>query len=212
MVKLVFLCRRRPDITHEHYTSLLLGDHVPLALAYHQTMRRYVVNIVEESLGGSPPLDSVGTLWFQTLADFHERLYDSERGERLIASDVARFMGGADTFATREHVFRPPPPPRRLGERSPGNKLFVCLRRRSEGSAETLVEEWLAAHGEPLLARGSVQSCVANVVEERFGRDVPDYDGVIELGATRETSDVLRDLCVPSVAACYRAAEYVQRW
>jgi hypothetical protein len=212
MVKLVFLCRRRPDITHEHYTKMLLSDHAPLALAYHQTMRRYVVNIIEEPLGGSPPLDSIGELWFRTLADFHERLYDSEEGERLIARDVARFMGGADAFTTHEHALRAPPPPRRLSERSPGTKLFVCLRRRPDASAEKLVRDWLGSYAQPLLDRGGVQACVANIVEKRLGQDVPDYDGIVELWLPGETSGVLQDLCVPSVGACYRVAEYVQRW
>src|SRR5206468_495613 len=47
MVKLVFLCRRRSDLTHERYVARLLEGHVPLALRHHPTLRRYVVNIVE---------------------------------------------------------------------------------------------------------------------------------------------------------------------
>src|SRR4030095_6447592 len=99
--KLVFLCRRRPDITHARYVELLLGGHVPLALAHHQSMRRYVVNNVEETRGGGPALDSIGALWFGSLADFRERLCDSETGERLIARDVARLIGGAAACVTR---------------------------------------------------------------------------------------------------------------
>ena len=37
MVKLIFLCRRRPDITHERYVELLLKGHVPIALRHHPT-------------------------------------------------------------------------------------------------------------------------------------------------------------------------------
>jgi len=80
MVKLVFLCRRRPDLTHERYVELLLGGHVPLALRHHPALRRYVVNIVEDTRGPAPPLDSIGELWFDTLADYRERLYDSPAG------------------------------------------------------------------------------------------------------------------------------------
>src|SRR5262247_3845809 len=32
MVKLIFLCRRRPELTHEQYVDMLLRGHVPLAL------------------------------------------------------------------------------------------------------------------------------------------------------------------------------------
>ena len=94
MVKLLFLCRRRPDLSHERYAALLLDGHVPLALRHHPTLRRYTVNLVEEALGEAPPLDSVGALCFDTLADFRERLYDSPEGEQAIARDVAGFMGG----------------------------------------------------------------------------------------------------------------------
>ena len=212
MVKLVFLCRRRPDITHARYVELLLGGHVPLALAHHQTMRRYVVNVVEETLGGGPALDSIGALWFATLADYRERLCDSEAGERLIAQDVARFMGGADAFVTHEHAAPAPPVPRRLEERSRGGKLLVCVRRPPEARAETFVDDWIAERVQPFVARGAVAACVANVVQERLGTSVPDYQAIVELWLPGAADGVLDALCVPSVAACYRAAEYVQRW
>src|SRR6266404_5754153 len=89
MVKLVFLCRRRPDLTHERYVERLLGGHVPLALRHHPTPRRYVVNIVEDTRGPAPPLDSIGELWFDTLADYRERLYDSPEGAGIIARGAA---------------------------------------------------------------------------------------------------------------------------
>jgi len=60
MVKVVFLCRRRSDLTHERYVARLLEGHVPLALRHHPTLRRYVVNIVEGTRGPAPPLDSIG--------------------------------------------------------------------------------------------------------------------------------------------------------
>src|SRR5271169_2221975 len=106
MVKLIFLCRRRPDITHERYSELLLSGHVPIALQHHPTMRRYVVNIVEQSPAGWELLDSIGELSFDNLTDFHERLYDSPAGKEVVQRDVAGFMGGADAYATTEHVHR----------------------------------------------------------------------------------------------------------
>src|SRR5262252_9249791 len=145
MVKLVFLCRRRPDLTHEHYVERLLRGHVPIALAHHPTLRRYVVNIVEESGGSAPALDSIGELWFDSLADYRERLYDGRDGERAIARDVARFLGGVDAYATVEHVQRAsgfPPEP----GRTRGDKLFACLRRRPDQDRETFAAHWLERH------------------------------------------------------------------
>ena len=92
MVKLVFLCRRRPDLSHARYVELLLRGHVPIALAHHPTLRRYVVNVVEGTRGAglepAPALDSIGELWFDSLADYRERLYDSPEGARVVAEDV----------------------------------------------------------------------------------------------------------------------------
>src|SRR2546428_2653107 len=111
MVKLVFLCRRRPDITHERYAELLLRGHVPLALRHHPALRRYVVNIVEDTRGPAPPLDSIGELWFDTLADYRERLYDSPAGARIIARDVAGLMGSTAAHRTPPDQSRSAPPP-----------------------------------------------------------------------------------------------------
>jgi hypothetical protein len=108
MVKLIFLCRRRPDITHERYAELLLNGHVPIALRHHPTMRRYTVNIVDQGRPDEEALDSIGELSFDSLADYRERLYDSPEGEAIIQRDVAGFMGGAHAYATTEHVSAPP--------------------------------------------------------------------------------------------------------
>ena len=85
MPKLIFLCRRRPDITREEYGRRVLEGHVPLALKHHPTLRRYVVNLAE----GTPPegdeIDSLPSLHFDTLEDFKERLYDSPESEEIIA-------------------------------------------------------------------------------------------------------------------------------
>ena len=39
-MKLIFLCRRRSDLTHDRYTELLLRGHVPIALRHHPTLRK----------------------------------------------------------------------------------------------------------------------------------------------------------------------------
>src|SRR5262245_10586004 len=122
MVKLVFLCRRRTDVTREEYVDRLLGGHVPIALRHHPTMRKYVVNVVEGHRAGAEELDSIGELSFDTIDDFRERLYDSDEGRRIVEHDVAGFLGGAHAYATREHVQKRPDGAPALGARSPGVK------------------------------------------------------------------------------------------
>src|SRR5205807_2061812 len=76
--------------------------------------------------GPAPPLDSIGMLWFDSLADYRERLYDSAAGERTIAADVASFLSAADAYATTEHVQRAPAGPPSVGATA-GVKLVVAL-------------------------------------------------------------------------------------
>lgn len=182
MVKLIFLCRRRPDITHERYRELLLSGHVPIALKHHPTMRRYVVNIVEQSPAGWDALDSIGELWFDSLDDFRDRLYDSPAGRQIVERDVAGFMGGADAYATTEHVQRMPSVPPAHGVRTPGVKLVCPVVRRNGMTHEEFVGHWLSSHVPLALQHhpGMVRY-VTNVVDRRLGDTGPELDGIAEL-------------------------------
>ena len=225
MVKLVFFCRRRPDVTHERYTAWLLERHVPLALRHHPAMRGYAVNIVEVTPPGAPDLDSVGELVFDTLADYRERLYDSPAGEQAIARDVAAFLGAADAYATTEHVQRAGTPAP-LGERTPGVKLVCPLVRRAGMSHAEFVAHWLERHV-PLALRHhpALTRYVTNVVDARLSPTAPDLDGIAELhfasaeavragmfdspaGEREVRADIARFI---GWTAPYHVAEYVQK-
>jgi uncharacterized protein (TIGR02118 family) len=225
MVKTMFLCRRRPDISHDRYTELLLGGHVPLALRHHPTMRKYTVNIVDEAYGDASPLSSVGILWFDTLSDFHERLYDSSEGEKIVARDVAGFMGGADAYATTEHVHRDPPRPMRAGERTPGVKLVAALRRAASLRHDAFVRHWLERHVPLVLQDRGVRGYVTNVVDTPLRGNPPGIDGIAELWfasaedlaahfalSRDETKPIRADLArFISAALPWRVSEYVER-
>jgi len=223
MVKLVFLCRRRSDITHERYAELLLRGHVPLALRHHPTLRRYVVNIVEDTRGPAPPLDSIGELWFDTLADYRERLYDSPAGAGIIARDVAGFMGSTAAYVTTEHVHRTPAAPPDPGRRTPGGKLFGRLPGMTRAAFRT---HWLERHVPLALRHHATTRYVTNVVDARLGGEGPDYDGFGELAFA--SAEDLRgriylspagqaeiEADIPRFIArvhAYLVAEYVERW
>jgi uncharacterized protein (TIGR02118 family) len=181
VVKLVFLCRRRADLTHERYATLLLDGHVPLALRHHPTLRKYVVNVVEGRRAGAEDLDSIGELSFDSLDDFRARLYDSEHGRRIVERDVAGFMGGAHAYVTREHVQKGPETTAPLGARSPGVKIVGLVRRPDGMTHEAFVDHWLDRHV-PLALRHhpGLHKYVTNVVETRLG-DAPEWDGIAEL-------------------------------
>lgn len=144
-------------------------------------MRKYVVNIVERSPTDEAEVDSIGELSFSTLDDFRNRLYDSPEGEAIVHRDVARFMGGAHSYATTEHVHksRDSAPP---GRRSPGVKLVCAIRRLPGMSHAELVDHWLQRHV-PLALKHhpGLAKYVTNIVDQRLSEDGPDWDGIAEL-------------------------------
>jgi uncharacterized protein (TIGR02118 family) len=225
MVKLMFLCRRRAGIDHATYAAMVLRDHVPLALRQQPTLRSYVVNVVEPSPPGGPQLDSVAELGFDSLDDYGERLYDSEAGRAVIARDVARFMGGAAAYVTREHVQRDAATEPPLGTRTPIVKLVCPVRRHPDLTHAAFVEHWLGRHV-PLALRHHPRLVryVTNAVEQPLGNAEP-LDGIAELCFADEESvrhgmfdspdgeriireDVARFI---GATAAYRVSEYVQK-
>lgn len=221
MVKLIFLCHRRADISHERYVELLLQGHVPIALRHHPTLRRYTVNIVERGPEDEAALDSIGELSFDSLADYHDRLYDSLEGKRLVARDVAGFMGGAHAYATTEVVQRSPAarPP---GRRTAGVKMFCPLRRRPELTHAQFVEHWQAVHVPLALTHHPhMTRYVTNIVDQRLSPDAPEWDGFAEitldpahpLFGSPEGERIVRDDIARFIGHTfpYFVAEYVQR-
>jgi hypothetical protein len=168
-----FLCSRRDGLAHGAYARHLLERHVPLALRHHATLRRYVVNVVDEALDGAPPIDSVNQLGYDALADFETRNYDSPEGERLVTEDHARFLGGAHGFATEPRVV--------AAAREPVRTKWLCaLRTRADLAAE-LVPEIAAAH--PKLA-----SLALARVERKLWPGGGDWTHFLELGFADETA------------------------
>jgi hypothetical protein len=188
MLKIFFLCRRRPEITREQYAAFVLEGHAPLALKHHPSLLRYVINIAEgPPPPGGPELDSLPALYFANLEDFEQRLYDSEAGREIIRRDVERFMsGGADSYSTSEYVqskaaLRTAP----IGQRSPGAKQIVLLQRRQGISRQAFVDHWLHVHVPLALAgRSGLAQYVANVVEARLSETGDLWDGIAELHFT----------------------------
>ncbi len=226
MVKLMFLCRRRADLTHARYAELLLASHVPIALKHHPPMRRYVVNIVEQTPAGWEELDSIGELFFDSLDDFRERLYDSPAGREIVQRDVAGFMGGADAYVTTEHVQRSLANRPALGARTLGVKLVCPLVRRPEMTHAEFVAHWLNQHV-PLALKHHPQmtTYVTDTVERRLGDTGPELDGIAELHFPSEEAlrsglfdsaageRIIRDDIARFIGrtAAYRVAEYRQK-
>jgi uncharacterized protein (TIGR02118 family) len=227
MVKLIFLCRRRAELTHAEYVGRLLRGHVPLALRHHPAMRGYVVNVVEDTGAGLEPLDSIAELTFDDLAAYEERLYDTPEGRAAVERDVAGFLGGVEAYVTSEHVQLACGTRRASGERSPGVKLFCPVRRRADLSHEAFVAHWFGTHAP--IARAHHPGLTryhTNLVERRLDRAAgAGWDGFTELhfasadsiagglfdspeGERAVREDIAKFL---GHAGAYRVAEYVQK-
>jgi hypothetical protein len=67
--------------------------HGPLACRVHIGMTRYVQNDIEQALTpGAPGYSGVAVLYFPTLQDLEQRLYDTPQNAEVIAADVKSFV------------------------------------------------------------------------------------------------------------------------
>ena len=83
--------------------------HGPLACRVHIGMTRYVQNYIEEALTpGAPPYNGVAILYFPTLQDLEQRLYDTPQNAEVIAADVKSFVNLEKivTFYTTQHTLK----------------------------------------------------------------------------------------------------------
>lgn len=233
----MFLIRRSVGATPYELHRRYLSEHVPLALQHHPRLRRYVVNLADSPLPaggtgefpeGRPAVDAVGELFFEEMDDFLDptRLYDSPEGEEAIL-DNARSLGGtALGYRVQEHVHRDYTRDWPLGQRSPGVKQVVLVRRAAGTSPEQFAAHWLERHAPLALTHHpGVWKYVANVVVERLHPGAPEIDGIAELHfrslddleQRRYDSDEGRSVIAADVArfigatAGFYVSEYVQK-
>ncbi len=84
-------------------------NHGPLACRVHIGMTRYVQNFVEEALTpAAPPYNGVAILYFPTLEDLEQRLYDTPQNAEVIAADVKSFVNLEKivTFYTTQYTLK----------------------------------------------------------------------------------------------------------
>ncbi len=183
VVKLIFLCARRAGLDRARYAAHLLERHAPLALRHHASLRRYVLNLVDEGGDAAESIDSVNALHYDAFADFELRNYDSAEGERIVTEDHARFLGSASGYLTEESVQLEGGTGVAPGARTPGTKWICALRRSARLSRDRffaalesdLVPELLAA-----------QALASRVAVDRVERKL--YPGGPEIDAFLETS------------------------
>ena len=117
MVKLVFCCRRRPELTREQFQEYWLDSHGPLVRSLHETlpqMRRYVQShtldtpandALQESLGAGDAFDGITEVWFDSLEAMGSSTEEAAAAGRKLLEDESTFIDFASSsvFLTVEH-------------------------------------------------------------------------------------------------------------
>ena len=117
MVKLVFCCRRRPELSLEQFQKRWLELHGPLVRRLREQipqMKRYVQShtipgepseMLRASRGAKPPYDGITEVWFESLAALGASGEAGLDGARRLYEDEAEFIDFANSavFLTEEH-------------------------------------------------------------------------------------------------------------
>ena len=117
MVKLVFCCRRRPELGREEFQRYWLDRHGPLVRSLRTAlpgMRRYVQShtletpaneLIRASRGSAEPYDGITEVWFDDLGSLGATSEEATAAARRLLEDEARFidLARSSVFLTAEH-------------------------------------------------------------------------------------------------------------
>ncbi len=117
MVKLVFCCRRRPELTLEEFQRTWLDDHGPLVRSLRAQlpqMRRYVQShtiagapseALRASRGAAKPYDGITEVWFDSLEELGGSTQEALDAAQKLLEDERRMLDlpNSAVFLTVEH-------------------------------------------------------------------------------------------------------------
>jgi uncharacterized protein (TIGR02118 family) len=117
VVKLVFCCRRRPELTREQFQAYWLDSHGPLVRSLHEAlpqMRRYVQShtlitpandAIQQSRGTDEPFDGITEVWFDSLEAMGSTTEEATAAGHKLLEDESTFIdfAASSVFLTVEH-------------------------------------------------------------------------------------------------------------
>jgi uncharacterized protein (TIGR02118 family) len=119
MIKLVYVVRRRSDVSPEEFRKYWLEHHGPLVQSFAKAARarRYIQshtletpinNVLAQSRGMGGPYDGVTEIWWDRIEDL-AALLSSPEGQsvnRTLIEDEGKFvdLGHSFIFVTEEHA------------------------------------------------------------------------------------------------------------
>jgi uncharacterized protein (TIGR02118 family) len=117
MVKLVFCCRRKPELSPEAFQERWLTVHGPLVKRLREQlpqMKRYVqshtlsgpaTDMLTQSRGAKAPYDSITEVWFPSVEALDMSEAEALDAARQLLEDEGKFIDLANSavFLTEEH-------------------------------------------------------------------------------------------------------------
>lgn len=163
MVKLIYVFRRKPELTLEECQRYWLEDHSRLVSKHAATLgiTRYVQvhtmddplnQVMGESRGDIEPYHGIAQLWWSDIADL-EKAFATAEGQRAageILEDERRFVDHASSsiWLAREHVLIESSPPQIAADPdSPVIKMSFVFRRPHSLSLAECQSYWRDVHG-----------------------------------------------------------------
>jgi len=218
MIRLVFLVRRRPDLSLEEFQQYWRHEHGPL-VAYHQA-RLGIVRYTQTHRIGDPadermaaarggmeqPYDGVAELWFPSEAALVEagRTEGGKRAGKDLLADEGRFIDLPNSPMWLAHEYPQVSPVHEIVARpnSPVVKLHFPLRHVPSLTLEQAQHYWRVQHG-PLIrslaaAMGTLryqqvhryETPVAAALAESRGITAEPYTGHAEAWTDRSAARV----------------------
>jgi uncharacterized protein (TIGR02118 family) len=115
MVKLIVLCKRRSDLSHEQFVRYWKHVHARLAQEdrnFWSRVRGYIQNycLQPEGTSASDGWDGVVELWFDTREEM-DAAFSGEETKSILVADLQNFVdiNSMITVATDENVVLTPP-------------------------------------------------------------------------------------------------------
>jgi uncharacterized protein (TIGR02118 family) len=117
MVKLVFCCRRKPELSLEEFHARWLDVHGPLVKRLREQlpqMKRYVqshtlmvpaTEMLRASRGAKPPYDGITEVWFDSVEALDMSEEEALDAARQLLEDEGKFIDlpNSALFLTEEH-------------------------------------------------------------------------------------------------------------
>jgi uncharacterized protein (TIGR02118 family) len=210
MIRIVFLLRRKPELSLAEFHRYWREEHGPLVASHAQRIAalRYVqVHRLDDPVneraaqargGMEPPYDGVAELWWESEAALQQVLATpgGERAGRELLDDEAKFIDLPNSplwFAYEYPQVNPTPENIVARQTNSIVKLYFPLRRRAELSEEAAQLYWRTNHG-PLIRRHAAASGILryqqvhrfetpleNALRQSRGTRVPSYTGHAEV-------------------------------